>query len=160
VEKKCSKCGAVDVPFSERKDRIEQSSSWCNPCCAKHRRDKYAEDLEYRERCKREQRENNLRLKLRVFEAYGGCYCTCCGEDDHNFLTLDHKKNNGGKRRTALSKSGAAYYRYLATNNFPDKEDYQVLCFNCNCARSHKINKGICPHQQRVDNLLNFNTEI
>jgi hypothetical protein len=34
------------------------------------------------------------------------------------------------------------FYRWLITNNFPD--DFQILCHNCNYAKSH----GGCPHKR------------
>lgn len=93
------------------------------------------------------------KLKEKILNYYGGC-CECCGESDIRFLTLDHKNNDGAAHRNEIAKQrnwqlttscpgGAAFYRWVEENNYPN--DLQVLCWNCNCGRQH--NKGICPHQ-------------
>ena len=74
--------------------------------------------------------------------------CNCCGENQFLiFLTIDHIKGwrnsketerRGGKRLT-----GKDLYHYLQKNNFP--AGYQVLCMNCNSAKS---DDEVCPHQR------------
>jgi hypothetical protein len=86
-------------------------------------------------------KQSNTLLKQRVLAMYGGC-CACCGEDNFGFLTLDHKNNDGGKRRRAGEVKGLALYRRIELLGFPD--DMQVLCWNCNIA---KYVYGQCPHQ-------------
>lgn len=80
-----------------------------------------------------------------VFAAYGGYICTCCGEDEPMFLSIDHIDNNGAEeRRSGLySGSGYGFYRWLRKSGFPP--GYQVLCMNCQVGK-HK-NGGVCPHQ-------------
>lgn len=39
--------------------------------------------------------------------------------------------------------SGWNFYRWLKNNGFP-KKDFQLLCFNCNCAKGFF---GMCPHK-------------
>lgn len=83
-------------------------------------------------------REN---LKDEVFAAYGGYKCSCCGESEKLFLSIDHVANNGAdERRTVLNKN---FYRHIRNSGFPP--DYQVLCMNCNHGK-HR-NGGVCPHQ-------------
>lgn len=78
-----------------------------------------------------------------VFERYGG-KCACCGEATQEFLTIDHMNNDGGKERRALGKTGGVnFYRWLRLSGYPD--GYQVLCFNCNCAKGVF---GKCPHSR------------
>jgi hypothetical protein len=65
--------------------------------------------------------------KERAFDAYGGRFCSCCGETEMLFLTIDHVNGDGGKHRKELN--GKKIYAWLRQNNYP--EGYQVLCFNC-----------------------------
>lgn len=76
-----------------------------------------------------------------VMDHYGA-ECACCKENNLVFLTIDHIAGNGAKRRKI---EGNHVYRYLINNNFPS--GYQVLCFNCNCA---KRTQEHCPHQLLV----------
>lgn len=88
--------------------------------------------------------KHRLKRKLECIEAYGG-KCLCCGEEETVFLTLDHVDNNGAEHRKTLgtAKSGINLYNYLKKNNFP--KGFQVLCFNCNWAKSQV---GGCPHSK------------
>ena len=75
--------------------------------------------------------------------AYGGYVCSCCGETNKGFLTLDHISGGGRKHLRESSKHGGnSFYSYLKKNNFPP--GIRVMCYNCNCGRQH--NRGICPH--------------
>lgn len=86
----------------------------------------------------------NERDRRRVFAHYGG-KCSCCGECEPMFLTIDHINNDGHiERKSGLYTSGSQFYRSIIQRGFP--EEYQVLCFNCNLGRAR--NKGICPHQE------------
>jgi len=83
------------------------------------------------------------RRKL-VINHYGG-KCACCGETQFEFLTIDHKNNDGAKHKRALkSKDTSALCKWIIDNNFPDY--LQVLCYNCNCAKGVY---GSCPHSIR-----------
>lgn len=98
-----------------------------------------------REEINRKDREYFSNLKLEVLIHYGGNppKCACCGEDHIIFLSIDHIHNDGAEQRKKIGiKGGNMFYRWLKQNHFP--EGYQVLCFNCNWAKSH----GGCPHQE------------
>ncbi len=71
--------------------------------------------------------------------------CACCGETHIEFLCLDHINNDGNIERKKLGSqgSGTNFYAYLKKRNYP--EGYQVLCFNCNCAKAFY---GKCPHRE------------
>ena len=77
--------------------------------------------------------------------------CNCCGENQFLiFLTIDHIKGwknynepDLSKRRGSKRLGGKDLYRYLQKNNFPT--GYQVLCMNCNSAKS---DDEVCPHQR------------
>lgn len=90
----------------------------------------------------KQQKALRVRVKTEVVNGYGGA-CTCCGEDNLVFLTLDHINGDGAeRRRQGEPKGGDALYRWAIKNKFPD--DLQVLCYNCNCA---KRDGEVCPHQ-------------
>lgn len=89
---------------------------------------------------------NRQLLKLKVFIAYGGVKCACCGETDPIFLSIDHINNDGRKHRELIGND--KIYRYLFKNNFP--KGFQVLCHNCN--RGKYLNGGICPHKNKKNN--------
>jgi len=90
-------------------------------------------------------RERLRRYKIEVLSHYskGVAKCSCCGFSELNGLSIDHiearKKVKHRKGITSLN-----LYTWLRNNVFP--KGYQVLCFNCNSAKS---DKGICPHELR-----------
>lgn len=89
-------------------------------------------------------RYRKYRLDAIVF--YGGDppKCLCCGETEYRFLTIEHKKNNGGIHRKEMKqKYYWGIYEYLKRNNYP--EGFSVLCYNCNSAKGHY---GVCPHEE------------
>lgn len=87
----------------------------------------------------------NAKLKERVFEAYGGWRCACCGETEKLFLTIDHIHNDGAQHRKSLGHGSMRTYRWLRQRKFPP--GFQVLCMNCNFGK--RMNNGVCPHQSR-----------
>lgn len=90
------------------------------------------------------QRLYDLSVKMKVIQAYGE-KCVCCGEETLEFLTIDHINNNGAEdRKNNGNKTGGKLYRWLIKNNFP-KEEYQILCFNCNYSKGFF---GYCPHNK------------
>ena len=73
-------------------------------------------------------------LKQEVVDAYGG-KCACCGETRLYFLTLDHVLGGGGKERIETKRtSSTTMFYYVRREGYPKR--YQILCFNCNCAKS------------------------
>lgn len=90
-------------------------------------------------------REEKRRLRRQVFDAYGN-KCVCCGEQEPEFLTIDHVNGGGLAHRRSCGNSGTSVYRWLRKNGFP-KEGFQLLCFNCNRALGAY---GYCPHQRRT----------
>lgn len=73
-----------------------------------------------------------FRLKQDVISGYGG-KCVCCNESNLYFLSIDHINNNGSKHRKEFGRTTKLYY-WLKKNNYP-REDYQLLCFNCNLSK-------------------------
>lgn len=94
----------------------------------------------------REYRRQGLaRLRSDVLVAYGNA-CACCGEREPKFLAVDHVHGGGRKHRRSIgARSAPDFYRFLKKNGFP-KEDFQLLCHNCNQAKGHY---GVCPHEEK-----------
>lgn len=91
----------------------------------------------YRQRERRE-------IRAEVLAAYGGrCQCRGCDVTQPEFLAIDHIKGNGAEQRKQLGGSSGAMYIWLKKHGFP-KDDYRLLCHNCNQARAHY---GACPHE-------------
>lgn len=84
---------------------------------------------------------SRAKLKREVVDHYGG-KCSCCGETEITFLSLDHVNNDGAEERRRIT-SGTNMWYHARKEGYPDR--YQVLCFNCNHGRF--INGGVCPHQ-------------
>jgi hypothetical protein len=78
------------------------------------------------------------RDKSEAISLYGG-KCSCCGEIQREFLTLDHINNDGASQRKELG-NGVTFLRYVLKER---PKDLTVLCFNCNCAKGVY---GTCPH--------------
>lgn len=110
-----------------------------------YRQTRKKEDEAYRQNYKNKYKE-------KVFSHYGK-FCACCGENEIDFLTIDHINGDGNKHRKELgNKGGLSFYKWLVENNFP--KEFQTLCMNCNWAKSRLSNKGICPHQRKLKLLL------
>lgn len=170
--KQCSKCGAWEKPseYPVRK-KTGKLEAQCKECYNNKSKEWYRNNTErgknnaklayqsnrqrYIDNAIRWNREHperrseiarNWRWKERemIIEAYGGV-CVCCGETIPEFLTIDYANNDGAAKRKQLPKSkqgGAGFYRYLRELGYP-KDEYQLLCFNCNFAKQHF---GVCPH--------------
>lgn len=80
--------------------------------------------------------------KEKVFKHYGG-KCVCCGEDESNFLAIDHIQGRGNTHRKKINKYGSTFFKWLVDNNFPI--DFHILCHNCNVGKF--LNGGVCPHE-------------
>ena len=84
----------------------------------------------------------HARRRAAAILAYGGA-CQCCGETELVFLAIDHVDGGGNQHRKEIGASGSTtIYRWLEANDYP--EGFQVLCHNCNYARSQPCG---CPHQ-------------
>jgi len=95
-------------------------------------------------------KQYNQRLRRQFIEAYGG-RCSCCGESEFRFLTMEHINGGGNderKRYSKLNKSTGpgvlAIITRLRREGWPQGR-YTVLCWNCNMARAYS---GSCPHKQ------------
>lgn len=72
------------------------------------------------------------KLRITVLTHYGNnkCACTQCGETRLPCLSIDHINGGGNKhRKSFLSNSGQAIYRWLFKENYP--LGFRTLCMNC-----------------------------
>ena len=84
-------------------------------------------------------RSHYYKQKEMVFDHYGRT-CKCCGESNPVFLTIDHI--NGGGTQHVKNEVKGEIYPWIVRHGYP--EGFQVLCYNCNCA---KRDKKHCPHE-------------
>jgi hypothetical protein len=87
-------------------------------------------------------RKSRYKLRMEVLNAYGA-QCQCCGEDQEEFLCIDHVDGGGRNHRKEIG-TGDSVYRWLRQEGYPP--GYQVLCHNCNFALGLR---GYCPHQTK-----------
>jgi hypothetical protein len=107
------------------------------------------------------------KLWLDTIDHYGG-KCSCCGESNPMFLTMDHINNDGyiwrrniykergyNNKRGTRGVSTTVHLIWIRKNNYP--KDLQLLCFNCNCGKNR--NKGVCPHYGIIEYLEQIRRE-
>jgi len=87
-------------------------------------------------------RKKRAELKLEILSHYsnGKPKCSCCNFSIVEGLAIDHIE---GKKVIGHSKDfrSMKLYKWLKNNQYP--RGYQVLCYNCNGAKS---DNGVCPH--------------
>lgn len=105
---------------------------------------KVAEDPSYRGLLSSRKKSRDDRNKHDAFMAYGGYVCSCCGETEVMFLSIDHVNNDGYSMRKTHGHSGR-FYSWLKRNEYPS--GFQILCMNCQTGKAR--NNGVCPHQER-----------
>jgi len=85
-------------------------------------KDKYQKKLKHN-------REYACRLRTAVFDILGA-RCSKCGFSDIRALQIDHINGGGSKQRKV---NGGRYIYSLVLRNIEEgKNDYQILCANCN----------------------------
>jgi|GEM_PF-1401293 len=169
LERKCKSCGEIKpldqfAPVYSKKTRGKQYRQ--HTCLVCHRVKQATK--EQRRRAENPQRARDILkrwrdrtlpkrkaikkawysdVKERVFAAYGGFKCACCGETEPTMLTIDHMKEDGAAFRRNIRgvRWSGNFYAWIIDNDFPD--DLQVLCYNCNLSK-HR-NGGICAHKLR-----------
>ena len=90
----------------------------------------------YKESKREYQRKLAARYKKEFLSMYGNV-CSCCGESEFEFLTIEHKEGQTKETR----RTGLVAYRDAVKEYRPDL--FEILCWNCNCAKG-KL--GYCPH--------------
>jgi len=133
--------------YEKNRERIiEKTREWYKKNRQRALMRKHQYDIKNKEKIHKREKERKWTLKLNILTHYGGNppKCACCGETEIKFLSIDHIKGFGTRHRNRVKDSGSEFYRWLLNNNFP--EGYQVLCYNCNCAKGFY---GVCPHAER-----------
>lgn len=89
-------------------------------------------------------KERYSEMRSRVLEHYGGNKprCQCCGENNKEFLVIDHINGGGNEHRKEV---GENMVRWIIKNNFPP--EFRVLCANCNTSIGVY---GYCPHSKNA----------
>lgn len=145
LQRHCKKCRKIY--FTNPTARAYQKQY-----VAGHRKEKRKYDEQYRQdnaqQLSLQKKDRLKKLKNEVFGHYGG-KCQCCGEDELDFLAIDHIKGGGEKARKENGLWGNKMYIWLRDNNYP--KDFRVLCHNCNW--STHINGGICAHQKTLNKI-------
>lgn len=137
----CRQCGINLTKENWTRCRAANGDYVCTKCSTAYTKKRHSRN---RVRFSEYSKQRNWLLKGEVMRAYGG-KCACCSESALEFLTIDHVNGGGGKHRKKLGVSaGISFYRWLRKQGFP-KDEYQVLCYNCNCARGFY---GVCPHKR------------
>lgn len=161
THKICPKC-QKDLPIDAFYPKGKHLDAHCRECrksysreYAKKNRDKviankrrYYQDvakqrqIENRDEFNRRRKERTRKYKEQFIEMYGG-KCNCCGETIFDFLTIEHRNGQKGKPKYEKSREhGEHGYKKASQEYRPDL--YEILCWNCNCAKGHL---GYCPHQ-------------
>lgn len=86
------------------------------------------------------QKEWNQNQKLLAFQKISKQNipsCKFCEEQNLDFLTIDHIKNDGHKWRKTRKMQG---YNFINNNKISAEElsSLQILCYNCNCGKTRK----------------------
>ena len=152
MTKLCFKCDVYKylTDFYPDKTKKDGRHTVCKECVKSDRRARYAADPElfrqrnianyYAKGGREKMAERHRGLKDEAIAAYGG-RCQCCGETAREFLTIDHKNDDGAEHRKVVR--AADILRWLKARGWP-QDDFQLLCWNCNCARGIH---GVCPHE-------------
>lgn len=96
------------------------------------------------QRKRRRQKEPYSVLRQEFLEAYGS-QCSCCGEIESRFLTLEHINRDGRKERRRYGGNWGLFKK-LKSLGWP-KESHTIFCMNCNWATRFG---EPCPHTLAV----------
>jgi len=111
-----------------------------------YQRNRLKNNPEYHRKFLETQKKFRIKQRLQIINHYskGTMKCACCGENNINFLTIDHINNDGNIQRKSLKTPELTHW--IIKNNFP--EGFQILCYNCNLGKAH--HGGICPHKKII----------
>ena len=147
--KKCPGCKKTKnlERFWHCKERKDGRQVYCAKCATERDRE-YRKNYNILNKEKIAIRKSKWRIerRIKVLEHYGNSMCSCCGEKEILFLSLDHINGGGSKERRDIKRAGDSFYRWIIVNNYPN--GFRVLCHNCNWGVH--VNKGICPHKLKV----------
>jgi hypothetical protein len=129
----CESCRFLRIEKQKSLTEIRKINNQCIEC-NKHKSD--TEIYQHCDDCRLKKKIERHKIRQIILDHYGQkCNCSCgCNTTNPRHLTLDHIENNGAAHRKEVGTS-LYFYRWVIKNNFPD--DLQILCFNCNCAKSN-----------------------
>ncbi len=146
--KLCKKCKTIK-PLEEYYKRGGGRRGYlcvCKECIKKYYHDRWFNvSLPDREIRRARYRKWFNDIKKEIFDHYGR-KCKCCGEENWEFLTIDHINGGGTKHRKDLG-GGTSFFKWLRDNSFP--KEFRVLCINCNFSMGRF---GYCPHKRGEKN--------
>jgi hypothetical protein len=94
-----------------------------------------------------------MRARFESVKRLMGGRCECCAETGMEFLTIDHRNDDGSQERSKGRGLRDVRTYYMAIERaFKDgdvdevRRRYALLCHNCN--QSRRIGKGLCVHQR------------
>lgn len=161
LELECSGCrrSLPEDQFCRNKNHAHRRGRdyACKDCARKERREYYAKNKErllkyfserrrtpaYRKRHREYAKRRYHEVRSEMLAAYGG-RCTCCGETEPAFLTIEHVNQDGASHRRLLS-SPAGVIPDLKKRGWP-KDGFTLHCWNCNAANYFS---GGCPHRKK-----------
>lgn len=126
----------IIMPYKNYEDKLKRSREY-----GKEYYQRKKDDPEFKADRARRHREYVEKIREMIFDVYGDI-CTCCGETEKIFLTIDHINNDGAEDY----KKHGNYKVYKRIIKEADHTKYQILCYNCN--RGRYMNGGICPHKK------------
>lgn len=139
--------------FGLERSKGDGHKGFCRSCASIYRRQHYnskkaiANTTKWRDanplKARSYSHQYRIKLKETVIAGYGG-KCTCCGETEIAFLTLEHLNGDGARHRKECGSSHGTY-RDVIDRGFP--KEYTILCMNCNYAE-RKGDK--CPHKLKA----------
>lgn len=125
----CKDCGESDITkLCPSKNLTAGVLKRCRYCAAKRMQ-------EQRKKPNSKHLENHRRTNLRKrVLAYYGNKCSYCSEWRYEFLAIDHINDDGYLDRKKMDND--SLISKIVKENFP-KDRYQILCHNCNSAKSY-----------------------
>ena len=142
--KKCNICleDKSLESFSKHSGTKDKKMTYCKICSVQKVKEwRHNNPEKSRNQSKKNGKISSTKYRTLVLSAYGE-QCQCCGEDNREFLCIDHIEGGGTQHRKELGKGGRSFYIWLIKNDYP--EGYRTLCHNCNASMGHY---GYCPHE-------------
>lgn len=133
--KKCQSCLNKASKYIERLKQTRLASKLCTGCGNALDTVSDIKCSSCLDRDLRHQKRYGKQRKRGVIEAYGG-QCVLCGEKAQHKLSIDHIDGRGAEHRQNVVKA-PGFYRWLKQNGYP-KDNFRLLCHNCNCSRTDK----------------------
>lgn len=106
----------------------------------RERKRRYSQRPEVKERRNRHAKLHRKKLKLMLFQFFGG-KCSHCGCDDFRALEINHV-NGGGSKEHRLLSGGYVFYADILSGKRKN-DDLELLCAVCNAHHHMKVLKDV-----------------